>query len=80
VVNPPRRIVERDNVGLDQIGHLACEFAVLTSSGRRLVQKVAPHHVRDVREHFIAHTSSGELSSLAKMASRVIDHLEQETC
>ena len=69
-----RGLLEKQRCDDDRRGY----FAVLTSSGRRLVQKVAPHHVRDVREHFIAHTSSGELSSLAKMASRVINHLEQE--
>lgn len=68
-----RGLLEKKRCDDDRRGY----FAVLTPSGRRLVQKVAPHHVRDVREQFVDHTSASELASLSKMATRVIRHLGQ---
>lgn len=39
-------------------------LAVLTGSGRRLLEKVAPHHVMSVRRHFIDALSPQQLDAL----------------
>lgn len=70
-----RGLLEKKRCDDDRRGY----FAVLTAAGRRLVQKVAPHHVHDVRELFIAQANASELASLAKMSARVIGQLEQVT-
>lgn len=51
-------------------------FAVLTEAGWQTIQRVAPHHVAGVREHFIDLLSQEQLENLARSYSIIIDHLK----
>lgn len=50
-------------------------FAVLTDAGREQLRRVAPHHVRQVRMHFVDLLSRDEITVLATALERVLDHL-----
>jgi DNA-binding MarR family transcriptional regulator len=47
----------------------------LTESGRSVLERSAPLHVRSVRAHFIDLLSPDELDCLARIGTRVIEHL-----
>jgi DNA-binding MarR family transcriptional regulator len=51
----------------------------LRPAGRRLIEKVAPQHVQDVRRYFVDLFSPAELDMLTALNERVLHHLEQTT-
>jgi DNA-binding MarR family transcriptional regulator len=51
-------------------------FAVLTEHGWATIQKVAPHHVAGVRQHFIDLLSDDQLHELETAYAPVVDHLK----
>jgi DNA-binding MarR family transcriptional regulator len=52
-------------------------FAVLTSHGMATIQRVAPHHVKSVRRHFIDLLTEDQMSAMREGSAAVIDHLRQ---
>lgn len=65
-----RRIDSLERAGL--VARERCDadarvvFAVLTTAGRRLLEAVAPTHVRGVREHLIDRLDRRQLAAIAK--------------
>lgn len=53
-------------------------LAVLTPSGRRLLEKVAPRHVMSVREHFIDALTPEQLDVLGDVFEALGRHLADE--
>ncbi|WP_206673626.1 MarR family winged helix-turn-helix transcriptional regulator [Pseudactinotalea terrae] len=51
--------------------------AILTGSGRHLVEQAAPAHARYVRDIVIDGTSASDLSSLARVGQGILDRLEE---
>jgi DNA-binding MarR family transcriptional regulator len=64
-------LVRRENCESDRRGL----FAVLTRLGDETMQKVAPHHVASVREHFIDMLSQAVLASLRESLTPIAEHL-----
>ncbi|MFD7443225.1 MarR family winged helix-turn-helix transcriptional regulator [Streptomyces sp. NPDC059909] len=64
-------LVRRENCESDRRGL----YAVLTDHGMDTMQKVAPHHVESVRQHFIDLLSSEALADLSESLKPVADHL-----
>ena len=46
-------------------------FAVLTSKGKKLVAKIAPHYTRSIKERMIESLSAQELATLEKIFAKV---------
>ena len=46
-------------------------FAVLTSKGKKLVAKIAPHYTRSIKERMIESLSTQELATLEKIFAKV---------
>ncbi len=69
-----RRLVEKAPCPLDQRG----VFAVLTETGRELLVRVAPTHVRDVRHYFIDLTTPEDRRHLRRVADAVLEQLAGE--
>ncbi|MEV6861614.1 MarR family transcriptional regulator [Streptosporangium subroseum] len=51
-------------------------FAVLTEHGWDTIQKVAPHHVASVRQHFIDLLTDEQLHELETAYAPVVEHLK----
>jgi DNA-binding MarR family transcriptional regulator len=51
-------------------------FAVLTEHGWDTIQKVAPHHVASVRQHFIDLLTDDQLHELETAYAPVVEHLK----
>ncbi|MDP9844981.1 MarR family winged helix-turn-helix transcriptional regulator [Streptosporangium lutulentum] len=51
-------------------------FAVLTEHGWATIQKVAPHHVASVRQHFIDLLTDDQLHELETAYTPVVNHLK----
>jgi DNA-binding MarR family transcriptional regulator len=51
-------------------------FAVLTEHGWDTIQKVAPHHVASVRQHFIDLLTDDQLRELETAYAPVVEHLK----
>jgi DNA-binding MarR family transcriptional regulator len=51
-------------------------FAVLTEHGWATIQKVAPHHVASVRQHFIDLLTDDQLHELETAYAPVVNHLK----
>jgi DNA-binding MarR family transcriptional regulator len=64
-------LVRRESCESDRRGL----FAVLTDQGWDTMEKVAPHHVAAVREHFIDLLPGDGLESLRQTLSPVAEHL-----
>ncbi|MGW2558019.1 MarR family winged helix-turn-helix transcriptional regulator [Streptomyces sp. NPDC001514] len=64
-------LVRRENCESDRRGL----YAVLTDHGMETMQKVAPHHVESVRQHFIDLLSPEALADLRESLKPVADHL-----
>ncbi|WP_351223171.1 MarR family transcriptional regulator [Streptomyces sp. NPDC002133] len=64
-------LVRRENCESDRRGL----YAVLTDHGIHTMQKVAPHHVESVRQHFIGLLSPEALADLSEALKPVADHL-----
>jgi DNA-binding MarR family transcriptional regulator len=66
-----RGLVEKQPCESDQRG----AYVALTDLGRREARRVAPSHVRAVRELFIDRLSRDELAMLSELSDRVLDGL-----
>ncbi|MEJ8659817.1 MarR family winged helix-turn-helix transcriptional regulator [Streptomyces sp. MS1.AVA.4] len=64
-------LVRRENCESDRRGL----YAVLTDQGMETMQKVAPHHVESVRQHFIDLLSPEALADLHESLRPVAEHL-----
>ncbi|MEV4918705.1 MarR family transcriptional regulator [Streptomyces tirandamycinicus] len=64
-------LVRRENCESDRRGL----YAVLTDQGMETMQKVAPHHVESVRQHFIDLLSPEALADLHESLKPVAEHL-----
>ncbi|MFF5204442.1 MarR family winged helix-turn-helix transcriptional regulator [Streptosporangium sp. NPDC000396] len=65
-------LVARENCPDDRRG----TFAVLTEHGWETIQKIAPHHVASVRQHFIDLLTDDQLHGLEAAYAPVVDHLK----
>ncbi|GGS50773.1 transcriptional regulator [Planobispora rosea] len=65
-------LVSRETCSDDRRG----TFAVLTEHGWETIQKVAPHHVANVREHFIDLLTDDQLHELEASYAPVVEHLK----
>ncbi|GAA2281806.1 MarR family transcriptional regulator [Nonomuraea roseoviolacea subsp. roseoviolacea] len=52
-------------------------FAVLTEEGWETIQRVAPHHVASVREHFIDRLTDDQLDALEQAYRPIVEHLKK---
>ncbi|MEU5401920.1 MarR family transcriptional regulator [Streptomyces sp. NPDC005963] len=64
-------LVRRENCESDRRGL----YAVLTEQGTATMQRVAPHHVASVRQHFIDLMTPEALADLRASLAPVADHL-----
>ncbi|MEU0991165.1 MULTISPECIES: MarR family transcriptional regulator [unclassified Streptomyces] len=64
-------LVRRENCESDRRGL----YAVLTEQGTETMQRVAPHHVASVRQHFIDLMTPEALADLRASLAPVADHL-----
>ncbi|MFG2730339.1 MarR family winged helix-turn-helix transcriptional regulator [Streptomyces canus] len=53
-------------------------FVVITPAGREAIEAAAPRHVEAVRSLFLDHVTAAELATLARIAERVLERLDQE--
>ncbi|MER5426777.1 MarR family winged helix-turn-helix transcriptional regulator [Streptosporangium roseum] len=65
-------LVTRETCADDRRG----TFAVLTEHGWATIQKVAPHHVASVRQHFIDLLTDDQLRELETAYTPVVSHLK----
>ncbi|KAB8189994.1 MarR family transcriptional regulator [Nonomuraea phyllanthi] len=52
-------------------------FAVLTDDGWDTIQRVAPHHVASVREHFVDRLTDDQLDALEAAYEPIVEHLKK---
>ncbi|MFC1412187.1 MarR family winged helix-turn-helix transcriptional regulator [Streptacidiphilus sp. N1-12] len=50
-------------------------YAVLTDDGWDTMRRVAPHHVRSVREHFIDRLEPSQIASMYQALAPIAEHL-----
>ncbi|MBX9394590.1 MarR family winged helix-turn-helix transcriptional regulator [Streptomyces sp. TRM72054] len=53
-------------------------FVVITEEGRAAIAAAAPLHVEAVRSLFLDHVTPAELRTLARIADRVVEHLDED--
>ncbi|WP_171107626.1 MULTISPECIES: MarR family transcriptional regulator [Streptomyces] len=53
-------------------------FVVITEEGRVAIAAAAPLHVEAVRSLFLDHVTPAELRTLARIADRVVEHLDED--
>jgi len=68
-----RGLVRRDDCEGDKRG----TFAVLTKGGFGAIERVAPHHVDNVRRHFIDRLSSAQQEEIRSSFQPIIDYLRK---
>ena len=68
-----RGLVRRDECEGDKRG----TFAVLTAEGMAAIERVAPHHVENVRRHFIDRLSPRQLDEIRDAFAPVIEYLRK---
>jgi DNA-binding MarR family transcriptional regulator len=68
-----RGLVRRDNCEGDKRG----TFAVLTAEGMAAIERVAPHHVENVRRHFIDRLSPRQLEEIKDAFGPVVEYLRK---
>ena len=68
-----RGLVRRDDCEGDKRG----TFAVLTSEGVAAIERVAPHHVENVRRHFIDRLSPRQLEEIRDAFAPVVEYLRK---
>jgi DNA-binding MarR family transcriptional regulator len=68
-----RGLVRRDDCEGDKRG----TFAVLTPQGRDAIERVAPHHVENVRRHFIDRLTPCQLEQVREAFGPVVDYLRK---
>jgi DNA-binding MarR family transcriptional regulator len=52
-------------------------YAVLTDEGWETIQRVAPHHVRGVREHFVDRLTDDQLDAIVAAYAPIVEHLKK---
>ncbi len=52
-------------------------FAVLTDEGWETIQRVAPHHVASVREHFVDRLTDDQLESIEAAYGPIVERLKK---
>ena len=68
-----RGLVRRDDCEGDKRG----TFAVLTKAGFEAIERVAPHHVENVRRHFIDRLSARQQEELRSSFQPIVDYLRK---
>ncbi|WP_084956413.1 MarR family winged helix-turn-helix transcriptional regulator [Thermoactinospora rubra] len=65
-------LVKRQECADDRRG----TFAVLTDEGWETIERVAPHHVAGVREHFIDRLTPEQVEAIERAYSPIVTHLK----
>ena len=68
-----RGLVRRDDCEGDKRG----TFAVLTRAGFETIERVAPHHVEQVRRHFIDRLTAEQLEEIRSAYQPIVDYLRK---
>src|ERR1700720_383739 len=68
-----RGLVRRDDCEGDKRG----TFAVLTRAGFEAIERVAPHHVENVRRHFIDRLSPRQLEEIKDAFGPIVEYLRK---
>ena len=68
-----RGLVRRDECEGDKRG----TFAVLTKTGFEAIERVAPHHVENVRRHFIDRLSAQQQEEIRSSFQPIVDYLRK---
>ena len=68
-----RGLVRRDECEGDKRG----TFAVLTKAGFETIERVAPHHVEQVRRHFIERLTAEQLEEVRSAFQPIVDYLRK---
>jgi DNA-binding MarR family transcriptional regulator len=68
-----RDLVRRDDCEGDKRG----TFAVLTPQGMAAIERVAPHHVENVRRHFIDRMTPRQLEETRAAFQPIVDYLRK---
>ena len=68
-----RGLVRRDDCEGDKRG----TFAVLTKAGFEAIERVAPHHVEQVRRHYIDRLTPRQLEEIRSAFQPVVDYLRK---
>ena len=68
-----RGLVRRDDCEGDKRG----TFAVLTKTGFEAIERVAPHHVENVRRHFIDRLSAQQQEEIRSSFQPIVDYLRK---
>jgi DNA-binding MarR family transcriptional regulator len=68
-----RGLVRRDDCEGDKRG----TFAVLTKTGFETIERVAPHHVGQVRRHFIDRLTAEQLEEIRSAYQPIVDYLRK---
>src|ERR1700730_5840792 len=68
-----RGLVRRDDCEGDKRG----TFAVLTKTGFEAIERVAPHHLENVRRHFIDRLSAQQQEEIRSSFQPIVDYLRK---
>ena len=68
-----RGLVRRDDCEGDKRG----TFAVLTKAGFETIERVAPHHVEQVRRHYIDRLTPQQLEEIRSAFQPIVDYLRK---
>ena len=68
-----RGLVRRDDCEGDKRG----TFAVLTKAGFEAIERVAPHHVEQVRRHYIDRLTPQQLEEIRSAFQPIVDYLRK---
>ena len=68
-----RGLVRRDDCEGDKRG----TFAVLTKAGFEAIERVAPHHVEQVRRHYIDRLTPRQLEEIRSAFQPIVDYLRK---
>ena len=68
-----RGLVRRDDCEGDKRG----TFAVLTAEGRNAIERVAPHHVENVRRHYVDRLSPRQLEEIRDAFVPIVEYLRK---
>jgi DNA-binding MarR family transcriptional regulator len=68
-----RGLVRRDDCEGDKRG----TFAVLTKAGFAAIERVAPHHVENVRRHYIDRLTPQQLEEVRSTFQPIVDYLRK---
>ena len=68
-----RGLVRRDDCEGDKRG----TFAVLTRAGFEAIERVAPHHVEQVRRHYIDRLTPRQLEEIRSAFQPIVDYLKK---